>query len=123
MSKNQALGELLSLTVVHNCRARFHLISLSSSGLKYYLEHTKNRRHGKKRLFISYTNQLDDVIKNTLSRWIAATIKLAYKMADDHVLRMFSLKSYDIRAINTSLNFQDSLDIIKVMNVGVWKGR
>ena len=49
------------------------------------------------------------------------TIKLTYEMACGPVLQNFAVKQQDIRAVLASLNFLDSLDIIKVMNTGVWK--
>ena len=45
-----------------------------------------------KRDFISYTNQPGDVTKNAFSRLIAATIKQAYEMAGNYVLRNFCIK-------------------------------
>ena len=89
--------------------------------LKYYLERTKLRRRKTKRLFISFTNQSGDITKNALSRWMAATIKLAYEMAGDHVLQNFSVRPHEIRAISASLNFHDSMDIFKVLNAGIGK--
>ena len=51
--------------------------------LKYYLERARNQQDGKKRLeqiiiIISYTDQPGNIIKNVLTHWILATIKLAY---------------------------------------------
>ena len=43
------------------------------------------------------------------------TIKLTYEMACDPVLQNFAVKQQDIRAVLASL------DMIKVMNTGVWK--
>ena len=37
-------------------------------------------------LFTFYTNQLGYITKNALLFWIAVTIKLAHKMAGNHVL-------------------------------------
>jgi hypothetical protein len=128
VAKNQMPGEDFPPTIIHSLS---RTLSADNSdrllcpvrALKYYLERTRNRRRGKKRLFISYTNQAGDVTKNALSRWIAATIKLTYEMSPDIVLQNFSVRPHEIRAISASLNFHDSMDIYKVLNAGVWKGR
>ena len=87
------------------------------------MERTRNRRYGKKILFISDTNQLGDVTKNVLSCWIAATINLAYETIGDRVLRNVFVKPHEIRTISGSINFNDSFDTITAMNAGVWIGR
>ena len=60
------------LTVIHSLSRTLLFDNLETllcplCAMKYYLERTRNRRYGKKRLFISDTNQLGDVTKNVLS--------------------------------------------------------
>ena len=39
------------------------------------------------------------------------------------MLQNFSVKPHEIQTVSTSLNFYDSLNIIRVMNAWVWIGR
>ncbi len=125
IAKNQAPGEEFPPTRIHSLsdtlsRRDTDRLICPVRALRYYLSRTVEDRKGRKKFFIPFQRKEGEITKNSLSRWIATTIRLAYEGSAQEV---HSVKPHEIRAISASLNFHDSLDVVKVMSAGFWKGR
>jgi hypothetical protein len=75
--------------------------------LKFYVDRTRppTVRRGRQDLFISYAEGYSkEIAPATISRWVVATIKLAYQLTGNSqsLLRLSSISAHEVRVLATS---------------------
>ncbi|MES9882230.1 MAG: hypothetical protein ABW185_15260 [Sedimenticola sp.] len=87
--------------------------------LRFYLARVKNRRGGRKRLFLPIVGK-GDVSKDSVSRWIKRAVVLAYQRLTDRDLSFMKIKAHEVRAISTSLAFSQRIPLQDIMRAAYW---
>ena len=97
--------------------------------LRYYLSRTKagtdpNRPN---RLFVAHkVGHVGDISKMTISGWIKAIIREAYKAVEDEDIPHLvydNFQAREVRAIATSLAFHQHTSITQVMEAAAWRSQ
>ena len=88
--------------------------------LRYYLDRTKDLRGSRSLLFISFKKgHTSDIRPATL--FLAQTILLCYKQADQQALDLVQVKAHDIRTFTASKAFYGGVSVDQIMQVCHWK--
>ena len=90
--------------------------------LKGNLDMTKAVRKNRIRLFIPIKRD-HDVTKGSIARWIAFTIKTAYRKLTKRDLSLLKIKAYELRALSTSWAYFYSIQIKEVIQAAVWSNQ
>jgi hypothetical protein len=91
--------------------------------LRHYLDVTRGLRQGRRRLFISFQEgRTSEISQASISSWIKAVIRYAYQTADSQVAALHSTSVHELRALATSLRFQQTLSLKSVMDAATWRG-
>ena len=69
--------------------------------LKFYLKMTSSYRQNRTRLFLPIKGK-KDISKDTISRWISYTIKLAYRKLTKRDISFLKIKAHEVRALSSS---------------------
>ena len=88
--------------------------------LKQYLSLTDKIRPDRNQLFISFIAPHKDVSKDTISRWLASTIRDSYKNVDECLAP--HVNAHEIRAIAASM-FVRGNDVNDIISTGLWKSK
>ena len=88
--------------------------------LKCYLNKTKAIRKNRIRLFIPTRG---DITKGSIARWIAFTIKTAYRKLTTRDLSFLKIKAHELRALSTSWAYFNSIPIEEVIQAAVWSSQ
>ena len=80
--------------------------------LCYYLDRTKDLRHNKQLVFVSYA---------TISSWIKQSNLLCYKLSDQEALQAHQVKVHDVRAFPASKVFQGGVSLEQILSACHWK--
>ena len=90
--------------------------------LKIYLARTKEFRHGRRLLFISYQkNRLNDIGVNTISIWIKSLLKLVYDTAHEDASVLTGRSTHAIRSLTSSLAFFKNVSLDAILKACSWK--
>lgn len=85
--------------------------------LKTYIKMTKHLRAGSNKLFIYYKkNQHNPASKDSISKWIVNTIKIAYT---DKSLE--GVRAHDVRSFSSSWALFQGIPIQDIMEAASWK--
>lgn len=87
--------------------------------LKFYIRMTKPFRKGRDRLFLSIRGNRD-VSKATISRWIVATVKLAYSKLTSRDISLMHIKAHDLRAFSSSWAYLSKACLEDILRAAVW---
>ena len=72
--------------------------------LKFYLKMTSSYRQNRTRLFLPIKGN-HDISKTSVSRWVAYTIKLAYRKLTQRDISFLKIKAYEVRALSSFCAF------------------
>ena len=89
--------------------------------LRYYMDRTKPYRQGRRKLFLSITDDHKEVSKDTISRWIKQVISQAHSGVDEEKARLVKCSAHELRAIATSLAFKHTQNLRTVMAAASWR--
>lgn len=90
--------------------------------LKIYLARSREYRHGRKRLFISYKpSKLDEIKPATISSWIVKTVRYAYENASEETARLHKVRAHDLRAMSASWNAHKNVRVGEIMRAAQWR--
>jgi hypothetical protein len=88
--------------------------------LRFYLNASKVKRKGRKRLFLPLKGSVD-ISASTISRWIVTTIKRAYQSLTDRDLSFMKLKAHEVRAVAASWAYLNHSSLEDVMKAAFWR--
>lgn len=90
--------------------------------LKIYLARSKEYRHNRKRLFISYKpTKVDEIKPATISSWIVKTVRYAYEHASEETARVHRIRAHDLRAMSSSWNALKNVRQQEIMRAAQWR--
>ena len=87
--------------------------------LKFYLKMTSSYRQNRTRLFLPIKGN-QDISKDTISRWISYTIKLAYRKLIKQDISFLKIKANEVRALSSSWAFFDKVPLNDILQAEVW---
>ena len=88
--------------------------------LKAYRKRTALFRGSKRRLFVSLNQNYDkDIAVATISRWITATVKMAYAKAKAPLSN--AIRAHEIRAISASLALVRGVPLQRIFEAAYWR--
>ena len=85
--------------------------------LKCYMDKTKAIRKNRTRLSIPING---DITKGSIARWIAFTIKTAYRKV---TMSFLKIKAHELRSLSTSWAYFNSIPIEEVIRAAVWSNQ
>ena len=86
---------------------------------KFYLRITRPYRQNRTRLFLPIKGK-QDISKSSVSRWIAYTIKLAYRKLTRKDFPFLKIKAHEVRALSSSWAFFDKVPLNEILKAAVW---
>lgn len=89
--------------------------------LRQYLERTRPLRGNIKNLFLAPKNSNRPASKNALAYYLRATVLEAHKEVSEESLKLYRVKSQEVRAVSTSLAFAHNLSIETVVEAAQWR--
>ena len=87
--------------------------------LKFYLKMTSSYRQNRTRLFLPIKGN-KDISKDTISRWISYTVKLAYRKLTKRDISFLKIKAHEVRALSSSWAFFDKVPLSDILQAAVW---
>ena len=87
--------------------------------LKFYLKMTGSYRQNRTRLFLPIKGN-KDISKDTISRWISYTVKLAYRKLTKRDISFLKIKAHEVRALSSSWAFFDKVPLNDILQAAVW---
>ena len=87
--------------------------------LKFYLKMTSSYRQNRTRLFLPIKGN-KDISKDTISRWISYTVKLAYRKLTKRDISFLQIKAHEVRALSSSWAFFDKVPLNDILQAAVW---
>ena len=87
--------------------------------LKFYLKMTSSYRKNRTRLFLPIKGN-KDISKDTISRWISYTVKLAYRKLTKRDISFLKIKAHEVRALSSSWAFFDKVPLNDILQAAVW---
>ena len=87
--------------------------------LKFYLKMTSSYRQNRTRLFLPIKGN-KDISKDTISRWISYTVKLAYSKLTKRDISFLKIKAHEVRALSSSWAFFDKVPLNDILQAAVW---
>ena len=87
--------------------------------LKFYLKMTSSYRQNRTRLFLPIKGN-KDISKDTISRWISYTVKLAYRKLTKRDISFLKIKAHGVRALSSSWAFFDKVPLNDILQAAVW---
>ena len=87
--------------------------------LKFYLKMTSSYRQNRTRLFLPIKGN-KDISKDTVSRWISYTVKLAYRKLTKRDSSFLKIKAHEVRALSSSWAFFDKVPLNDILQAAVW---
>ena len=87
--------------------------------LKFYLKMTSSYRQNRTRLFLPIKGN-KDISKDTISRWISYTVKLAYRKLAKRDISFLKIKAHEVRALSSSWAFFDKVPLNDILQAAVW---
>ena len=87
--------------------------------LKFYLKMTSSYRQNRTRLFLPIKGN-KDISKDTISRWISYTVKLAYRKLTKRDISFLKIKPHEVRALSSSWAFFDKVPLNDILQAAVW---
>ena len=85
--------------------------------LKLYIKMTKHLRAGSNKLFICYKkNQHNPASKDSISKWIVKTIKVAYSEPN-----LEGVRAHDVRSLSSSWALFQGTSVQDIMEAASWK--
>ena len=87
--------------------------------LKFYLKMTSSYRQNRTRLFLPIKGN-KDISKDTISRWISYTVKLAYRKLSKRDISFLKIKAHEVRALSSSWAFFDKVPLNDILQAAVW---
>ena len=87
--------------------------------LKFYLKMTSSYRQNRTRLFLPIKGN-KDISKDTISRWISYTVKLAYRKLTKRDISFLKIKAHEVRALSSSWAFFDKVPLNDILQAAVW---
>ena len=102
-------------------RKREHLDRLLCPvrSLEFYLKMSSSYRQNRTRLFLPIKGN-QDISKDTISRWISYTIKLAYRKLTKRDISFLKIKAHEVRALSSSWAFFDKVPLNDILQAAVW---
>ena len=86
--------------------------------LKFYLKMTSSYRQNRTRLFLPIKGN-KDISKDTISRWISYTVKLAYRKLTKRDISFLKIKAHEVRALSSSWAFFDKVPLNDIHQAAV----
>ena len=87
--------------------------------LSVYLQKTKSVRNAESRLFLTFKKgSVHGASKDTISRWLVQTVKLAYELADEQDFEM--ARAHDTRSLSTSWALFHGVSMEEIMRAAFW---
>ena len=80
---------------------------------------TSSYRQNRTRLFLPIKGN-KDISKALVSRWIAYTIKLAYKKLTYRDISFLKIKAHEVRALSSSWVFFDKVPLNEILKAAIW---
>ena len=87
--------------------------------LKFYLKMTSSYRQNRTRLFLPIKGN-KDISKDTISRWISYTVKLAYRKLTKRDISFLKIKAHEVRALSSSWAFFDKVPLNDILQAAIW---
>ena len=87
--------------------------------LKFYLKMTSSYRQNITRLFLRIKGN-QDISKDTISRWISYTIKLANRKLTKRDISFLKIIAHEVRALSSSWAFFDKVPLNDILQAAVW---
>ena len=87
--------------------------------LNFYLKMTSFYLQNRTRLFLPIKGN-QDISKDTISRWISYTIKLAYRKLTKQDISFLKIKAHEVRALFSSWAFFDKVPLNDILQAAVW---
>ena len=87
--------------------------------LKFYLKITNSYHQNRTRRFPPIKGN-QDISKDTISRWISYTIKLAYRKLTKRDISFLKIKANEVRALSSSWAFFDKVPLNDILQAAVW---
>ena len=86
--------------------------------LKFYLKMTSSYHQNRTRLFLPIIGN-HDISKASVSRWVAYTIKLAYRKLTRRDISFLKIKAHEVRALSSSWAFFDKVPLNEILKAAV----
>ena len=99
-------------------REHLHRLLCPVRSLKFYLKMTSSYRQNRTRLFLPIKGN-QDISKDTISRRISYTIKLAYRKLTKRDISFLKIK-VEVRALPSSWAFFDKVPLNDILKAVVW---
>ena len=87
--------------------------------LKFFLKMTCSYRQNRTRLFLPIKGY-HDIYKDSVSRWISYTIKLAYRKLTKRDISFLKIKAHEVRALSSSWAFFDKVPLNEIFQAAEW---
>ena len=87
--------------------------------LKFYLKMTSSYCQNRTRLFLPIKGN-KDISKDTISRWISYTVKLAYRKLTKRDISFLKIKAHEVRALSSSWAFFNKVPLNDILQAAVW---
>ena len=87
--------------------------------LKFYLKMTSFYPQNRTRLFLPVKGSYD-ISKTSVSRWVAYTIKLAYRKLNQRDISFLKIKAHEVRVLSSSWAFFDKIPLNDILKTAVW---
>ena len=91
----------------------------SIRALKFYLKMTSSYHQNRTRFFLPIKGN-HDISKASVLRWVAYTIKLAYRKLIRGDISFLKIKAHEIRALFSSWAFFDKVLLNEILKAAVW---
>ena len=96
------------------------LLMCPCRALAIYMNRTEALREGKEHLFITYKKgEVRRPSKDTISRWIVQTVKIAYELAGEDDLTL--ARAHDTRSLASSWALFQGVKLEEIMRAAFWK--
>ena len=86
--------------------------------LKFYLKMTSSYSQNRTRLFLPIKGN-HDISKVSVSRWVAYTIKLAYKQFTRRDISFLKIKAHEVRVLSSAWAFFDKVPLNEILKAAV----
>ena len=80
---------------------------------------TSSYHQNRTRLFLPVKGN-QDISKDSVSRWISYTIKLAYRKLTKRDISFLKIKAHEVRALSSSWAFFDKVPLNEILQAAVW---
>ena len=80
---------------------------------------TSSYHQNRTRLFLPIKGN-KDISKDTISKWISYTIKLAYRKLTEQDISFLKIKAHEVRALSSSWAFFDKVPLNDILQAAVW---